>query len=141
MKQGTAPRLQLINRFREEIGMVLLGTESFWAGVDVPGDALEAVVIDKIPFPSPDDPLLDALDHITKDSFKTYSMPRAIIQLRQGFGRLIRTTSDKGVVVICDRRLTDKPYGRSFLKSLPEAQRSFSLDDVERFFSRTRAAS
>ncbi len=138
MRQGEAPRTQLVQRLRDEPGSVLLGTESFWAGVDVPGQSLGVVVIDKLPFPSPDDPMLSAYESLHgSKTFKEYSMPRAIMALRQGFGRLIRSVDDVGAVVILDRRLTEKPYGRSFLKSLPKGlKRSDDLADVARILGR-----
>jgi ATP-dependent DNA helicase DinG len=133
LRHGTAPRSQLIAQFREDISSVLLGTESFWAGVDVPGEALSAVVIDRIPFPTPDDPVLDAIQGRDPSGwFKNYSIPRATIALRQGFGRLIRSTRDRGVVVCCDRRLVDKPYGKTILRSLPPVRVSRDLADVSR---------
>lgn len=135
MRQGDAPRTQLIRRFKEEVGSVLLGTESFWAGVDVPGEALSLVIIDRLPFPSPEDPMLDAYEekHGSR-TFKDYSIPRAVIQFRQGVGRLIRSTHDTGVIVCLDRRLADKPYGRMFTKSLPQMRQSRDLAEVARFF-------
>lgn len=137
MRQGEAPRTQLIARLKEEIGTVLLGTESFWAGVDVPGEALSVVVIDRLPFPSPEDPMLDAYESIHGSrTFKDYSMPRAVIALRQGFGRLIRTTADRGAVVVCDRRIVDKSFGRSFVKSLPPVRLTRDLHDVARMLGR-----
>lgn len=136
MRQGDAPRTQLIAAFKADVNSVLLGTESFWAGVDVPGESLSCVVIDKIPFPHPEDPVMSALDErLGKAFFKEVSIPRAAIQLRQGFGRLIRAAGDRGVVVICDRRLVDKPYGKMLLASLPFARRSRDIADVGRFLA------
>jgi ATP-dependent DNA helicase DinG len=137
MKQGEQPRTQLVQRLKDEDGAVLLGVESFWAGIDVPGQALSVVAIDRLPFPNPDDPLLDAFEQIRRGrGFKDYSMPRAVIALRQGFGRLIRTTTDRGVVVVFDRRLAEKGFGRSFLKSLPPGVRmSRNIHDVRNFLS------
>ncbi len=134
MRQGDAPRTQLIARFKENVNSVLLGTESFWAGVDVPGESLSCVVIDRIPFDSPEDPIMNALDErLGRDFFKQVSIPRCAIKLRQGFGRLIRAAGDRGVVVVLDRRLTDKPYGKMLLASLPAANRSRDLADIGRF--------
>ena len=136
MRQGDAPRTQLIQRFKDNVSSILLGTESFWAGVDVPGESLSCVVIDKIPFSTPEDPVMSALDErLGRAFFKDVAIPRAAIQLRQGFGRLIRSAADRGVVVICDRRLTDKPYGRLLLASLPFARRSRDINDVGRFLA------
>jgi ATP-dependent DNA helicase DinG len=138
MRQGEQPRTQLVQRLKDEPGMVLLGVESFWAGIDVPGDALSVVAIDRLPFPNPDDPLLDAFETVHRGrGFKDYSLPRAVIALRQGFGRLIRTATDRGVVVVFDRRLTEKGFGRSFLKSLPAGVRmSRDFEDIGRFLQR-----
>lgn len=132
LRQGEQPRTQLVERLKEERGSVLLGTESFWAGIDVPGPALSVVVIDRLPFPSPEDPMLQAYEDIHGGkAFKQYSMPRAVIQLRQGFGRLVRTIEDRGAVVVLDRRLTEKGFGKSFLRSLPpELRVSRELGDV-----------
>lgn len=121
MKQGDAPRTELVRRFREDVSSVLLGTESFWAGVDVPGEALSCVVIDRLPFTSPEDPVLDAIcEADPKGWFHRYSLPRAILQFKQGFGRLIRSSEDRGVVVVLDNRLDTKPYGSQFYGALPD---------------------
>jgi ATP-dependent DNA helicase DinG len=133
LKQGDMPRTALIDEFRRDIGSVLLGTESFWAGVDVPGESLSCVVIDRLPFPTPDDPVLDAITERDRNWFRNYSVPRAVIAFKQGFGRLIRTTTDRGVVVVLDRRIVTKPYGRLFVQSLPDVLKSRRLDSVRRF--------
>jgi len=121
--QGEGPREQLLRRFRESGRAVLLGTASFWEGVDVQGAALRLVVIDKLPFTSPDDPLLRARVEYLKNSggnpFRDYQLPEAALALKQGVGRLIRSEQDRGVVAICDPRLTGRGYGRSFLAVLP----------------------
>ncbi|HSN72772.1 MAG TPA: ATP-dependent DNA helicase, partial [Steroidobacteraceae bacterium] len=121
--QGSAPREVLISRFREAGDAVLLGTQSFWEGIDVKGDALVVVVIDKLPFAVPDDPLLkarlDAIERRGGNPFFEEQIPRAVIALKQGVGRLIRDPADFGVVVLCDSRLRTRPYGRTFLASLP----------------------
>lgn len=136
--QGDAPRTQLIERFKAETNSVLLGTESFWAGVDVPGEALSCVVIDRIPFPTPEDPVLDAISAHDDRWFFTYSVPRAQIQLKQGVGRLIRSVHDRGVIVMLDRRLIDKSYGRQFVRALPPYLRSRRLESVREFLDADR---
>jgi ATP-dependent DNA helicase DinG len=133
LKQGDMPRTALIEEFRRDVGSVLLGTESFWAGVDVPGESLSCVVIDRLSFPTPDDPVLDAITQRDSRWFKNYSVPRAVIAFKQGFGRLIRTVTDRGVVVVLDRRLVTKPYGRLFTESLPNVLKSRRLDSIRRF--------
>jgi ATP-dependent DNA helicase DinG len=130
LKQGDGPRSRLIDTFKKDTSSVLLGTESFWAGVDVPGESLSAVVIDRLPFPTPDDPVIGAISEARDDWFLEFSVPRAIIQLKQGFGRLIRSRSDRGVVVCCDNRLVEKPYGRKFLRSLPPVQKTMQLESI-----------
>ncbi|MBX3440233.1 MAG: helicase, partial [Planctomycetaceae bacterium] len=119
-----AQRSALLERFKREDRAVLFGTESFWQGVDVPGDALQNVIITKLPFSVPDHPLLEArverIKELGGNPFLEYQVPEAVIKLRQGFGRLIRTRQDTGQVVILDPRIRTKPYGRIFLASLPE---------------------
>jgi len=130
------PRSKLIERFKKSVGSaVLLGTDSFWEGVDLPGDALEILIITRLPFPVPTDPVFSALaDRMTelgKDPFSDLSIPRAILKLRQGVGRLIRTTTDHGVVIITDQRIIRKSYGRLFTAALPvTAERVTSLEDL-----------
>ena len=119
LRQGDMPRTALIEEFRKDVSSVLLGTDAFWAGVDVPGEALSCVVIDRLPFPSPEDPVVDAISSTDKRWFHRYALPRAIIAFRQGFGRLIRRRTDRGVVVVLDQRIVTKGYGRAFLGSLP----------------------
>jgi ATP-dependent DNA helicase DinG len=133
--QGDAPRTQLSRAFREDVGSVLLGTESFWAGVDVPGESLSCVVIDRLPFASPEDPVLDAVSERDRRAFFTHQVPRAVIAFRQGVGRLIRAVSDRGVVVVLDPRVVLKGYGRNFYpKGLPPGVRlSRRLEDVRDF--------
>jgi ATP-dependent DNA helicase DinG len=136
--QGTAPRSALIERFRSTPGAVLLATASFWQGVDVVGDALSCVVIDKLPFASPGDPVTAArIDAITArggDAFGEYQVPLAILALQQGLGRLIRHRGDRGVLAILDPRLRTMGYGRRFLASLPPAPVTHDLEAVDRFF-------
>jgi DNA polymerase-3 subunit epsilon/ATP-dependent DNA helicase DinG len=117
--QGSS-RQQLLDQFRTSPRAALLGTSSFWEGVDVPGEALSCLVIAKLPFSVPDDPIFAARSESFDDPFSQYAVPQAILRFRQGFGRLIRSKTDRGVVVILDRRLQTKFYGRAFLWSLPE---------------------
>jgi ATP-dependent DNA helicase DinG len=121
--QGRAPREQLLRRFRASGQAVLLGSASFWEGVDVQGPALRLVLIDRLPFASPEDPVVRArIEHLQSlgvSPFKDYQLPEAVLALKQGVGRLIRSESDRGVVVICDPRLTERGYGRVFRSSLP----------------------
>jgi ATP-dependent DNA helicase DinG len=138
--QGEAPREQLLRRFRESGNAVLLGTASFWEGVDVRGDALRLVVIEKLPFASPDDALTKArIEHLRAiggNAFREYQLPEAALVLKQGVGRLIRSETDRGVVVICDPRLVDKPYGRVFRASLPPMPVTRVSVDAEKFLRR-----
>lgn len=136
--QGTAPRTELLARFRAAGDAVLLGTGSFWEGVDVRGEALSCVIIDKLPFASPDDPILrarcEALEQVGRNPFLEYQLPAAVIALKQGVGRLIRDEHDHGVLVLCDPRLLQKGYGKVFVESLPPMPLTRDLADVERFF-------
>jgi ATP-dependent DNA helicase DinG len=140
LAQGEGSKSELLARFRELGNAVLLGSASFWEGVDVPGDALSVVVIDKLPFAPPDDPLLAArLEHLRAaggNPFFEVQVPQAAIALKQGAGRLIRTETDRGVLMIGDPRLIDKPYGRRIWKSLPPMRRTRELADVEAFFAK-----
>jgi ATP-dependent DNA helicase DinG len=137
--QGEGSRSELLTRFRRLGNAVLLGSQSFWEGVDVQGEALSLVIIDKLPFAPPDDPLLAArLDHIAQQGgnpFLDYQLPQAAISLKQGAGRLIRSETDRGVLMICDRRLAEKPYGRRIWQALPPMRRTRELDDVVAFFA------
>ena len=139
MVQGELPRSELLRLFKSTPYSVLFGTKSFWQGVDVPGDALSLVIIDKLPFPSPNDPLHEARsERIAQEggnSFMEYILPLMTLALKQGFGRLIRTKTDRGVVAILDNRLTKRRYGSLVLKSLPPARISRRFGDVYRFFS------
>jgi len=136
--QGQLPKAQLIERFLEAPS-VLFATASFWEGVDVPGDALSLVVIDKLPFASPGDPVVsarvDAIRAAGGDAFGAYQVPQAAIALRQGFGRLIRSRTDRGIVAILDKRIVTKSYGRQFLRSLPDCPRFPAIESVERWWA------
>ncbi|MBT8430484.1 MAG: ATP-dependent DNA helicase [Gammaproteobacteria bacterium] len=144
--QGDAPKAELLERFVRAGNAVLLGTASFWEGVDVRGDALSLVVIDKLPFASPGDPVLQArLDALRKrggNPFMQYQVPQAAIALKQGAGRLIRDVRDRGVLVVCDPRLLrrDKPYGKVFLDAMPPFARTRDRDEVIAFFQAERSA-
>lgn len=136
--QGSLPKHQLLEKFKQLGNAVLLGTSSFWEGVDVRGEALACVIIDKLPFASPGDPVMQArLDAIKRSGgqpFMQYQLPQAVIALKQGAGRLIRDMADYGVLMLGDPRLTGKSYGRLFLKSLPDMPRTHQLADVEKFY-------
>jgi len=136
--QGEAPRGTLLQRFRESGSGVLLGAASFREGVDVVGDTLSVVVVDKLPFAAPDDPVfearLDAVRRAGGNPFRDEQLPQAVIALKQAVGRLIRSETDRGVLVLCDPRLTGKPYGRVFLDSLPPFARTQRVQDVQGFF-------
>jgi ATP-dependent DNA helicase DinG len=136
--QGDEPKNALLERFRSTPGAVLLGTSSFWQGVDVPGEALSLVVIDKLPFDVPTDPLVEArLERIERSggsSFRDYLLPSAVIMLKQGLGRLIRSRTDHGVLAVLDPRLRTRSYGRTFLASLPDFAVTDRLADVAAFF-------
>jgi Rad3-related DNA helicase len=139
LKQGEMTRLELTQRFRQEEGAILFGLKSFWEGVDIAGDALSLVVIDKLPFDPPDDPVHEArvaqMKAAGENWFGTYVLPQAVLRLKQGIGRLLRTREDRGVMAILDTRLHTKGYGKLVLDALPPARRTSSLKDVERFFS------
>ncbi len=138
LKQGDMTRLELTRRFREEEDSVLFGLKSFWEGVDIAGDALSLVVIDKLPFDPPDDPVHEARVALMKAAgenwFGTYVLPQAVLRLKQGIGRLLRTREDRGVMAILDTRLYTKGYGKMVLNALPPARRTTSMREVEHFF-------
>jgi Rad3-related DNA helicase len=129
LKQDDGQRTHLVEEFRRDTHSVLLGVSSFWAGVDVPGESLSCVFIDKIPFPTPDDPVVERLTETDKRAWGKYAVPRAIIEFKQGFGRLIRSDTDRGVVVCCDARIRTKGYGKQFLRAMPKGmQKVKNLD-------------
>ena len=136
--QGQAPKAELLRRFRESGNGVLLGSATFREGVDVAGDALSVVVIDKLPFAAPDDPVFEArLEAVRRrggNPFRDEQLPQAVIALKQGVGRLIRSETDRGVLVLCDPRITGKPYGRVFMQSLPRFAVTRRIEDVQAFF-------
>ncbi len=138
--QGESSRTELLERFRRIGNAVLIGSQSFWEGVDVRGEALSLVVIDKLPFAPPDDPLLAArIERINREgrnAFVEYQLPQAVITLKQGAGRLIRDETDRGVLMICDPRLFSKGYGRRILRSLPSMKGTRQVADVSAFFER-----
>ena len=136
--QGSKPKAQLLEQFKCLGNAVLLGTASFWEGVDVRGEALSCVIIDKLPFAPPGDPVLKArLEAITEhggNPFFEYQLPTAVIALRQGIGRLIRDETDRGVLMVCDPRLLKRSYGQQFLDSVPAMKRTRDIADVRAFF-------
>lgn len=137
--QGDEPRNHLLKKFRAAGNAVLMGAASFWEGVDVRGDALSCVVIDKLPFPPPDNPVLQAryarMEREGRNWFTESALPQAVVTLKQGAGRLIRDRRDRGVLVICDRRLGEKSYGKIFMQSLPPMRRTVDIAEVRKFFA------
>jgi ATP-dependent DNA helicase DinG len=144
LKQGEAPRMTLIERFKVEAPAVLFATMGFWQGIDVPGEALSCVVLDKLPFAPPDDPLvqarLNALRRRGEDPFTAYQLPAAAMWLKQGMGRLIRTRRDRGAICVLDARLVASWYGAFFLDSLPPSPVTTRFADLERFYAVEREA-
>jgi ATP-dependent DNA helicase DinG len=142
--QGTAPRSVLLERFKTTPNAVLFATASFWQGVDVPGDQLSCVIVDRLPFAVPSDPVVAArvraLQEEGRNPFAEFQVPAAVLALKQGFGRLIRTKTDRGVLSLLDTRISRMPYGKIFLESLPPYRRTSDLGEVERFLSASRPA-
>jgi ATP-dependent DNA helicase DinG len=137
--QGTAPRSVLLERFKNTLGAVLFATSSFWQGVDVPGEQLSCVIVDRLPFAVPSDPIVaarvNALNEDGRNAFAEFQVPQAVLSLKQGFGRLIRTKTDRGVLALLDSRIERMPYGKIFLESLPRYAITRDLADVERFLN------
>lgn len=137
--QGRDTSSNLLERFKADGNAVLLGTSSFWEGVDVKGEALSCVVIAKLPFIPPNDPLLIAREALMnkagKNIFSDWQVPSAVLSLKQGMGRLIRDSSDKGVLILCDPRIKTSSYGKQFLNNLPPMKKSDQLEDVRNFFA------
>jgi ATP-dependent DNA helicase DinG len=137
--QGTAPRSVLLERFKTTANAVLFATASFWQGVDVPGEQLSCVIVDRLPFAAPSDPIVAArvraLEDEGRNPFAEFQVPQAVLSLKQGFGRLIRTKTDRGVLALLDTRIQRMPYGKIFLESLPRYRRTSDLGEVERFLS------
>jgi ATP-dependent DNA helicase DinG len=135
--QGTAPRSILLDRFRSTPNAVLFATSSFWQGVDVPGEQLSCVIIDRLPFAVPSDPIVAArvraLTDDGRNAFAEYQVPEAVLALKQGFGRLIRSKIDRGILAILDNRIQRMQYGKIFLESLPEYKTTQDLSEVARF--------
>jgi len=139
--QGTAPRSALLERFKNTEGAVLFATASFWQGVDVPGEQLSCVIVDRLPFAVPSDPIVAArvaaLQEEGRNAFGEFQVPQAVLSLKQGFGRLIRTKTDRGVLALLDTRIQRMPYGKIFLESLPRYRVTHELNEVARFLDGT----
>jgi ATP-dependent DNA helicase DinG len=135
--QGTAPRSTLLERFKNTEAAVLFATASFWQGVDVPGEQLSCVIVDRLPFAVPSDPIVAsrvaALQEDGRNAFAEFQVPQAVLSLKQGFGRLIRTKTDRGVLALLDTRIQRMPYGKIFLESLPRYRVTQELTEVARF--------
>jgi len=142
--QGTAPRSVLLERFKNTEGAVLFATASFWQGVDVPGEQLSCVIVDRLPFAVPSDPIVAArvraLQEDGRNPFAEFQVPQAVLALKQGFGRLIRAKTDRGVLALLDTRLQRMPYGKIFLESLPRYGTTHELADVARFLKKRESS-
>jgi ATP-dependent DNA helicase DinG len=138
--QGTSPRSVLLERFKNTPGAVLFATASFWQGVDVPGEQLSCVIVDRLPFAVPSDPIVaarvQALQEDGRNPFAEFQVPQAVLALKQGFGRLIRTKTDRGVLALLDSRIQRMPYGKIFLESLPQYKMTTDLAEVSRFLAK-----
>ena len=137
--QGSAPKNALLEEFRLTPNAVLFATSSFWQGVDVQGEQLSCVIIDRLPFAVPNDPVvaarISAINGAGGNAFFEYQVPAAVISLKQGFGRLIRSVKDRGVLALLDNRLLKQRYGRTFIDSLPSYKKTKDMADVDEFFS------
>jgi ATP-dependent DNA helicase DinG len=137
--QGSSTRQALLRAFREHGNAVLVGSVSFWEGIDVQGQALSVVAIDKLPFAPPDDPVVQArirrLQALGRNAFAEYQLPQAVTLVKQGAGRLIRAETDRGVLMLLDGRVLSRAYGKTVLASLPPLPRTRDLDEVRRFFA------
>ncbi len=136
--QGEMPAYRLVEQFKAVQNVVLFGTASFWQGIDIPGDALQCVVIAKLPFAVPDEPIIEARMERLKNPFREFQIPQATLLFRQGFGRLIRTRTDRGAVAVLDSRIMTKNYGRSFLKSIPKCRITDEREEFRKFFEGLR---
>ena len=136
--QGEMPAYRLVEQFKARQNTVLLGTASFWQGIDIPGDALQCVVIAKLPFAVPDDPIIEARMERLKNPFFEFQVPQATLLFRQGFGRLIRTKADRGAVVVLDSRIMTKNYGKWFMRSLPKCRITDQVEEFRQFFDGLR---
>jgi len=137
--QGEMPAYRLVEQFKSSTKAALMGTASFWQGIDIPGDALQCVVIAKLPFAVPDDPIVEARMERLKNPFIEYQVPQATLLFRQGFGRLIRMKTDRGAVAVLDSRIMTKNYGKSFLKSIPKCRITDSRQEFEKFFDQLKS--
>ena len=138
--QGEMPAYRLVEQFKDMSNAVLLGTASFWQGIDIPGEALQCVVIAKLPFAVPDDPIIEARMERLKNPFYEFQVPQATLLFRQGFGRLIRTKADRGAVAVLDSRVMTKNYGKSFLRSIPKCKITDDREEFRKFFQQLRGA-
>jgi len=142
--QGTSPKSALLEEFRQTPNAVLFATSSFWQGVDVQGEQLSCVIIDRLPFAVPNDPVvaarIRAIDAAGANAFFEYQVPAAVIALKQGFGRLVRSVKDRGVLALLDNRLLKQRYGKIFVDSLPAYKKTKDLADVDQFFAAPSAS-